>query len=142
MRHVTWLRLCVALGLVLTLLPAEARASHVKFGKWHKDENRHRWYCKYTYPDKTDSTHTDVQTCLYYPEDKGKSDYYYFANEKGKIWGRCVCPKSRDYDAEHMQWSKYRDGAWHNLKKGECPAPADGDDEQAVIDKIPDPPGD
>src|SRR5437660_5127332 len=142
MRHVTRLWLCVALGLVLTLLSPEARASHVKYGKWYKDEKKDRYYCKYTYPDRTDSSHTNAQICLYYPHDKAKSDYYYFASEKGKIWGRCVCPKSSHYDADHMQWSKYSDGEWHNLKKGDCPAPADGDQDQGVIDKIPDPPGD
>ena len=55
--------------------------------------------------------------------DAKRNNYYYFANKDNKIWGRCVCPASPNYDKTAMQWSLLEDGMWQDLPKGKCPAP-------------------
>ena len=58
-----------------------------QFGKWQKDPDKDRYYCEYYYPDKMDTTQTDTQICIYYPDDDAKKNYYYFANKSNKIGG-------------------------------------------------------
>ena len=139
MRRIKWAGLLTASAIVLVCLVGEARAS-VKFGKWQKDPDKDRYYCEYYYPDKMDTTQTDSQICIYYPDDDARKNYYYFANKSYKIWGRCVCPTSPNYDPKEMQWGKLSGTTWTDLQKGDCPAPADGDPTGAAISKIPDPP--
>lgn len=111
------------------------------YGAWKKDDKKNRMYCEYRYPDKEDPEQINTQTMIWYPEDPKRSKYYYFANKENKIWGRCVCPKSDDYDANVMQWSRLNgNNEWDELPQGDCPAPKDGDPQNAAIDRIPDPP--
>ena len=110
------------------------------YGQWEKDPNRDRWFCEYRYPDRSDPTVINVQIMLWYPNDAQRSGYYYFANKKNEIWGRCVCPSDPDFDAEVMQWSTLAGDAWTELPAGDCPAPKDGNPKLAAIDAIPDPP--
>lgn len=141
MRLVNWLGVLTVAAFALTLWCPEAQASDVKFGKWMKDKKEDRYYCEYQYPDKAKpKTKTNVQTMIWYPNDKARKGNYYFANKDNKVWGKCVCPADPNYDPKVMQWSKMVNGKWKELPKGDCPAPANGDPEGASIDKIPRPP--
>jgi hypothetical protein len=134
---VAWLFLA-AVGL--SLFCASAVASDVKFGVWQHDKQEGRYYCEYQYPAKTNPTQINVQILIWYPDDKDRRNFYYFANKKNQYWGRCVCPADPNYNPQVMQWAKLTDGKWKDLPKGDCPAPGDGDSQRASIDKIPKPP--
>jgi hypothetical protein len=110
------------------------------FGMWRRDPNSERFYCEYRYPDRGEPGRINVQLCIWYPNDPDRSNYYYFANRENKVWGRCVCPASSQYDPNVMQWGKLNGDQWNDLPPGACPPPADGDPGLSAIDRIPDPP--
>lgn len=110
------------------------------YGAWRRDPNRDRYYCEYRYPSADNPVTINVQIVLWYANDPQRSNYYYFVNKKQQVWGRCVCPNSPSYDADAMQWSRLTNNNWIELPVGDCPAPADGDPQQAAINSIPDPP--
>ena len=124
----------------MLMLPSMAAASDVKFGKWQKDAAKERYFCEYQYPADGNAKQINVQIAIWYPNDPARKGFYYFANKDNKIWGRCVCPASSTYNKTVMAWSKLEGEKWKDLRKGECPAPKNGDAKRASIDKIPDPP--
>jgi hypothetical protein len=132
-------RLFIVTACAVFLCP-KAGASDVKFGDWQYDKQQDRYYCEYQYPAKGNVTKINIQIMIWYPNDKERRNYYYFANKKNEIWGKCVCPANPAYNPDEMQWSKMVGGKWEELPKGKCPAPGDGDPERASIDKIPKPP--
>jgi hypothetical protein len=89
-----------------------AGAYNVSFGKWTRDAERDRYACEFTYPDRTNPKTINTQLLMWYPNDPERKGYYYLANSKGEIWGRCHSPAHSSYDAKNLRWWKYTGQNW------------------------------
>ena len=112
--------------------------SQVRYGDWKEDKKKDCFVCEYKYPSKNNSSRVGNQLLIWYPNDSERKDYYFFASKGNQLWGRCVCPKSVEYDRKEIKWSVFEKNKWTNLPAGACPAPKDGYIGRASIDRIPD----
>lgn len=116
------------------------------YSKWFYEKPRNRLVCYYFYKSNQRDQSYQRQTVVYYPQKDKRLYLYYFNEEKGKFWGRCVSPLHPEYDKSVMVWNFAKDAlpgkSWGPLTKGDPEIP--GSKDRATMKMyprpIPDPP--